>query len=229
MTYLLFDLAVVIILVLFLLRGAQRGLVLSLCGLVAVFVALIGAQIASDTLAPRAADILEPGFSSVIEEQLSAGLDTALDQALMGDEGEENLLLELLEGLGFYDSVAQGIKDSVHSGAQQTLSDLSHALARAVAETVAGVLVFCLAFLLISVAWVVVSHALDLAAHLPVLYSLNRGLGGLFGLLKGCLLLFVAAWVMRLMGGVIPQEAVEQTVLLRFFCTTNPIELLSGI
>ena len=138
MTYLLFDMAVVIILVLFLLRGAQRGLVLSLCGLVAVFVALIGAQIASDTLAPRAADILEPGFSSVIEEQLSAGLDTALDQALTGDEGEENLLLELLEGLGFYDSVAQGIKGSVPSGAQQTLSDLSHALARAVAETVAG-------------------------------------------------------------------------------------------
>ena len=71
MTYLLFDLAVVIILVLFLLRGAQRGLVLSLCGLVAVFVALIGAQVASDVLAPKVADVLEPGFSSVIEEQLS--------------------------------------------------------------------------------------------------------------------------------------------------------------
>ena len=229
MTYLLFDLILVVILAAFCLRGAQRGLVLSLCGLVAVFVALIGAQVASDVLAPKVADVLEPGFSAAIEEQLSTSLDSALDDALLGSEEEDNALLDLLRSLGFYDSLAQGIKDSVRSGAAQTVTDLSIALARAVAETVAGVLVFCVAFFLISFLWVVASHALDLAAHLPVLYSLNRGLGGLFGLLKGALLLFLAAWVMRLMGGVIPQEAVDQTILLRFFCTANPIELLSGI
>ena len=76
MTYLFFDLILVVILAAFCLRGAQRGLVLSLCGLVAVFVALIGAQVASDVLAPKVADVLEPGFSAAIEEQLSTSLDS---------------------------------------------------------------------------------------------------------------------------------------------------------
>ena len=44
MSYLIFDLAILAILALFFWRGYARGLVLTLCSLLAVFVALIGAS-----------------------------------------------------------------------------------------------------------------------------------------------------------------------------------------
>ena len=45
MPYLLFDVAIVLILLFFLWRGASKGFVLSLCGLVAVIVALAARSI----------------------------------------------------------------------------------------------------------------------------------------------------------------------------------------
>ena len=53
MAYLVFDIAILAILVLFAWRGASRGFVLSLCGLLAVIVAFVGASFLANLLAPR--------------------------------------------------------------------------------------------------------------------------------------------------------------------------------
>ena len=229
MNYMIYDAVLLIILLVCFLRGRRKGLVLSLCGLLAIFVALIGARLVSDALAPLAADALEPHFAAVIEEQLGTGLDSGLDQALEPQGENSSAILSLLSALGFYDEVSDAIRQTVTSQAAQTVADVALALARSVAEVVAGVLVYVVAFLVISAAWFLLSRALDLAARLPVINGLNRTLGGLFGLLQGMLVLFLAAWVLRLMGGVIPQETVDQTTVLKFFCTTNPLSLITGI
>lgn len=229
MTYLIYDAAIVAILLFFFLRGRKKELILTLCGLAAIFVALIGARMASEVFAPKVADMLQPHFSTVIEEQLGSGLEEKLDEMLTAGEQGDGVIASILTALGFYDEVSDAIQNAVSGEAAQTVTDVAVALARTVAEVVAGVLVFVVAFLLITVAWFLLSHALDLAARLPIIHGLNRTLGGLFGLLQGILLLFLAAWVLRLMGGVIPQETVEQTTLLKFFCSTNPLSLITGI
>ena len=228
MTYLIYDAVILILLLFFFLRGRKKGLILTLCGLASIFVALFGARMASDYFAPTVADLLAPRFSPVIEEQLDNGLEEKLDELLSSGE-EGNLLVDLLTRFGVYDEVSAAIQNMVSGQTAQTITDVAFSLAHAVAEVVAGVLVFVVAFLAIMVLWFFLSHALDLAARLPVINGLNRTLGGLFGLLEGMLLLFLIAWVLRLLGGVIPQETVEQTTLLHFFCTTNPISLIAGI
>lgn len=228
-TYLIYDAVIVAILAFFFLRGRRKGLILTLCGLAAFFVAIIGARMASDAFAPKVADMLQPHFSAVIEEQLGSGLEEKLDELLTAGEQGDSAIAKLLTTLGFYDEVADTIRAAVSGQAAQTATDVAVSLARAVAGVVAGVLVFVVAFLLITVGWFLLSHALDIAARLPILNGLNRTLGGLFGLLQGMLLLFLIAWVLRLMGGVIPQETVAGTTLLKFFCTTNPISLITGI
>ena len=229
MTYLIYDAVILLLLLFFFLRGRKKGLILTLCGLASIFVALFGARMASDYFAPTVADLLTPRFSPVIEEQLDNGLEEKLNELLASGEEEGNLLVDLLTKFGLYDDVSTAIQNTVSGQAAQTITDVALSLARAVSEVVASVLVFVVAFLAIMVLWFFLSHALDLAARLPVIHGLNRTLGGLFGLLEGMLLLFLIAWVMRLLGGIIPEESVAQTTLLNFFCTTNPISLITGI
>ena len=69
-TAILFDVVILLILAGFALHGASRGLLLSLCGLVAVLVAFIGGNFLADLLAPKVADYLEPKFASAIESRL---------------------------------------------------------------------------------------------------------------------------------------------------------------
>ena len=91
---------------------------------------------------------------------------------------------------------------------------------------VLGIILFLLGFFLILLAWRLLSRALDLVARLPGLHFLNKTGGALFGLVQGCIILFVAAWLLQFFGQMLPRELVEQTVLLKFFMTTNPFSLL---
>ena len=91
-------------------------------------------------------------------------------------------------------------------------------MARQIAKTV----LYAVAFVLILVLWTILSRVLDLAFRLPVLSTLNHWSGAAVGLGKGCVLLFIACWLFR---GLFPTEAVEQSVLLRFFCGAGPLAL----
>lgn len=91
---------------------------------------------------------------------------------------------------------------------------------------IARVLIFIVAFIVLMVVWFFFSHALDLAFRLPVLSSLNSWGGGAAGFLKGVLLLFIAAWLLR--ESVIPPKVIEESILLKIFCSNSPLSLLAN-
>jgi uncharacterized membrane protein required for colicin V production len=222
------DLVIVAILLVSYLRGRKKGLILTLCGLAAFFVALFGARFFSQQLTPMAADALTPHFSSMVEQNTDLDLSNQLDQLLVDPEGE-SLLLDSLKAVGLYDSFADSVRDLLSQQAAGAMTNAATALAHAIAEVVASVVIFIVAFLLILLVWFLLSRLLNLAARLPLIRGLNRLLGGVIGLAQGALLLFFAAWILRLCGGVIPADVVETTTVLKFFMTANPISIFSGI
>lgn len=231
-----FELIVVAILAAFVLLGIKRGLVLSLCGLVGVLIAFGGAGVLARTLSPMVADALEPKFAAAIEEQLDQQIQASLEEN--GQIGEEaptpdtlplQDVLNALRDMGFYEPLINSVNEAVENGMTQVAASAAAKVAAAIAQSVAYLILFLVGFVVILILWKVVSRALDLVARLPVLHFLNKTLGGVFGLLQGCLILFIAAWAIQFMGNLIPAETVEQTTLLKFFMTTNPLSLLSGV
>lgn len=233
---LILDLILLAILIAFAIRGASRGLLLSLCGLVAMLVAFAGAGFVADLLAPRVADYLEPRFASAIEERLETQLEAALPDGEdpVPTEGTGDIpltdLLDVLRDMGLYQSAVDAIDRAVAQGMTDVAADAAAAVAASIAGSVAYMILFVVSFVVILVLWTLLSHALDLVARLPGLHALNRTGGALLGLVKGCAILFLCAWVLRYLGSVIPEETVEQTYLLKFFLNTNPVTLiLDGI
>ena len=230
MAYLIADGLVLAVLVLFACRGARRGLVLSLCGLIAVLVAFAGASILACRLSPVVAGALEPRFASAIEEQLNASLQAqaeAGEQAILSAEDVPlEGVLEALREMGFYETLIDSVDRAVESGVTAAAAGAAAAVAAAVAQSAAYLLLFLLGFFLILLAWRLLSQALDLVARLPGLHFLNKTAGAIFGLVQGGIVLFVAAWLLQFFGQLLPAELVGQTVLLKFFMTTNPFSLL---
>ena len=112
-THLIYDGVIVAILAYFFLRGRKKGLILTLCGLAAFFVAIIGARMTSDAFAPRVADMLQPHFSSAIEVHLSNGLEDRLNELLTAGEQGDSAIAKLLHTLGIYDEVADTIRSAI--------------------------------------------------------------------------------------------------------------------
>ena len=234
MTALIIDIVLLVVLLIFTVHGASRGLLLSLCGLVAVLVAFIGAGFAAEALAPKVADFLEPRFAAAIEERLDQEI---ADSTLLPDPGDEvqtddiplTEILNILKDMGFYQSAVDAVNDAVAQGMTEVAANAAAAVAASIAGTVAYMILFVVFFVLILIGWTLLSHGLDLVARLPGLHFLNKTGGAIFGLLKACILLFVLAWLIQYLGNLIPEETVKETVLLQFFMKTNPFELLSNL
>ena len=231
-TYLILDLAVLLVLLLFAALGARRGLILSLCGLAALLVAVLGASFTARTLSPMVADALEPRFASAIEAQLNESLQEQAQEgaaALTPEDVPLDGVLNALRDMGFYETLIDRVDQAVEAGMTHAAASAAASVAAAVAQSVAYAVLFLAAFLIILILWKLLSHALDLVARLPGLHFLNKTGGALFGLVQACVQLWIALWALQFWGGVLPADAAQRTHLLAFFMEHDPISLLTGL
>lgn len=218
----IFDILIVALLALFAWRGAAKGLVLSLCGLAAVFVAFFCAQFLSDQFCVPVAGILRPIVTQTIR---GADAEPVPSNPEQGYTVEELLSSIQEKGLfeGFSAFLEQGVADdSLGRGSLSPLDALAGYLSKAIARA----LLFGGSFLAILLIWFLVSHALDLAFHLPILSHVNTAGGLLAGLVKGGLLAVVLVWLGQL-AGVIPIP--PETPVLSLFTVDRLWELLSEL
>lgn len=211
------DLVILLFILLLVFHGANRGLVMTLCGLVAIIVAFVGASISADYFSPAVTELVEPHISNIIEAELGDAFDTAGDSAL---------LEATLKDFGFYDEVITRIDDAVGEHMDGVSTTVVSALSQIVSETLAHLCVFLISFAIILLVWAMVSRALDLVARLPILNEFNTVGGAILGFIKACLFLFVLAWLVQYLGQFIPESTVRSTILLKFFMETNPMTLL---
>ncbi len=238
MSFILFDGIFLVVLLLAAVQGYRRGLILTLCGFLAVFVAFIGASILSDALAGPVSQAVRPA----IEESVSQSLQQSLEEQgfslpessapegdgglALGEDFSLDQVLELLQNSRLVQSFSQAIHSAVGQGVLEVTNNAAQAVADYIAREIARSVLFVVCFLVVLAGWYVLSRALNLAFKLPVLSTLNRWSGAAVGLVQGGVVLFIACWLFR---GLFPQEAVDQSVLLHFFCTTNPLTLAAGI
>lgn len=177
----IFDLALVAIILFFAVLGARRGLVLSLCSLVAVILALIGGTLVADALTPPLSAQAAPILEGFVQEHLD-------DLSTYGVEA-----LETMDG--FLPHIARNVLES-REWALQTEAFLSE-FALAMTQAILHPILFLIAFIVVLILWYFISHGLDLVAHLPVLSALNAVGGFLFGAVKGVLILVVVYLVVK--------------------------------
>ena len=197
---------------------------------------LAGARAGEEVDAPAAvsythlADAIRPAIERQIQGTLEQSLQVEDSLASTGGEApalEELPISEVLEALqesALYRGLAQAFQEAVDNGVAQVTTSAAKALAEYAAVQLARMVLFLLAFVAVLIAWFLLSHALDLAFRLPVLSALNHWSGAALGLLKGGALIFIACWLLR--NSLIPPEAIQNTYLLNFFCTFDPLSLL---
>lgn len=218
----IFDIAIVALLALFAWRGAAKGLVLSLCGLAAVFVAFFAAQFLSEQFCKPVAGILRP---IVIQAVRGADAEPVPANPETGYTADELLRSIQEKGLfeGFSSFLEQGVAaDALGHGPLSPLESLAGYLSLGIARS----LLFGLVFLAVLLIWFLMSHALDLAFKLPILAQVNLAGGLVVGLVKGGLIAAVLVWLGQL-SGVVPAQ--PNTPVLSFFTVQRLSELLDGL
>lgn len=224
MTAYIFDVIIILVLAFFAWRGAKKGLILTLCGLLGLLVAFFGAQFISSQFYQPVAHIVQPAIYQTIrgaepEQVQESGDQPSSNLAPDAQEPVPDYTLEqLLESIqenrlfpGFSYFLYQAMDDpSIPSEGGLTVAK---ALSNYLAALVAKAGLFALSFLLILIVWFLVSHVLDLAFHLPILASVNTVGGLAAGLLKAALIVFILVWLGQL-SNVVPANPTTPVLTL---------------
>lgn len=227
----IFDIIIAAILIFFAWRGAKKGLVLTLCGLVAVFVAFFGAQFVSGHFYGIVANVIEPGiYQSIVGVEPEAPAPTEGENG----EGEEETgvsfseLLDSIQDAGLFTGFSSFMEKAVADGSVRESKTMTpaQALADYLADVIAKAGLFALVFLVILLVWFLAAHALDLAFHLPILSTVNTAGGLVLGLIKAVMVVLVLVWAGQL-SGKIPME--PTTPVLSLFTPRRVMEFLNQL
>lgn len=211
------DLILLALLLIGLVLGWRQGFVQALTRIIVVVAALLLAGWIAGKLAEPAARWLEPILSEKLEQRLTA-------QGNTDDAGE------MLAAFGFEGDTLSELVDNAVEKAQQAGETLLSAVVSTALKSAAYAVVYVVSFLLLLLLLLrLVLTPLHLFTKLPVVHGINALLGGVLGLVKTALLLFLAVWVLQKLQLLVTPELVNKTVLLKFFAQNSPIDLIAKL
>lgn len=244
----LIDIALVLIVVFLAWRGFKNGFVRGIFGVLAIIVAIYGANLVAKAYADDFTGMLEPFVSGVVDRAYSDVMDGGVreDDPPAGDtaagdtqgaaendaEDEKpnnvySVSFETLRKIGISEGAARQIAEKVGGKIDTVGHQMSTNLTGMLCDALAYIAVFAVAFILIAIIFAVIGNIINLAFSLPGIESADRIIGLVLGILKGLLIVLTLALVVRYFGLLAP-ETIEKTKVLKYILDTNPLADILG-
>lgn len=249
---LLIDIALVIIVAYFAWRGFRNGFIRGIFGILAIIVAIYGANLIAKAYSGDFKGMLEPFVSGIVDKAytdiMNSGEAEAGDEAqaadgaentggtnaeVVGTENEKpssvyDVSYKTLRKIGISESAARHIAGKVGAKIDTVGQRMSADLTGMLCSALAYIAVFAVAFILIAIIFAVIGNIINLAFSIPGLESVDRIIGLVLGILKGLLLVFTLAFIIRYLGLLAP-ETIGKTTVLKYILNMNPLSDIIGI
>lgn len=241
----LIDIALVLIVVFFAWRGFKNGFIRGIFGILAIIIAIYGANLVAKAYADDLTGMLEPFVSGVVDkaysdvmnnddkEDLNEEQPGAVTEDTEGTEGGKkksvyDVSYETLRKIGITESAARQIAEKVGGTIDAVGQQMSANLTDVLCSALAYIAIFAVVFVLIAIIFAVIGNIINLAFSIPGLESVDRIIGLALGILKGLLVVLTLALVIRYLGVLAPDK-IEQTTVLKYILNINPLADILGI
>ena len=242
MQYIL-DILIVVICVITIVISWKRGLFKSIMSLCSGVAALLVAY----AFTPAVASFLK---AKVFLSAIAGGVvDTLASMAKTGAEGAGAVVYDLskllendqfLSILNQYGASSEKITEMIaaaNDGSREAVEAVAYAVADPIASLLSRVIAFFGLFIVALIVLKLLTLVIGLFFKLPVLKQTDRTLGLVFGVFTALLFVWVfSAAVGNILGalsaiapGTFDPAMLERSILLRFFATYNPVELIGKL
>ncbi|MDR0838672.1 MAG: CvpA family protein [Oscillospiraceae bacterium] len=243
MTGIIIDAVIVIIVVFCAYRGFRGGVVRGVCGFLALILSLVIANAAASTFSGEFKGVLSPFVGGLVDGQIqkilmpdantpSEETDDADDEeaapAALPDEGDYDtdttfgMSMLTLRKLGFFKGAAERISKSIDDETSEVGYALGGIISDKLCSALAYIAVFAIAFMLLAIVFAVAGNLLNFAFSLPGLRLLDQIAGTVLGVLRGLVIVFFIATVLRYFG-IVTAGTVEKTSILEYLVNNNPV------
>ncbi len=225
--YFILDVIALIIFLITVISCRRKGFFKSFFGLIKVVLALVAAYIFMPTVAYfYRTGFVEKMISKNVAERINA-LAQKTAEGLNLSKLFTDMPSEFSEILGRYGADGEKLAErfgAIEDAAQESINDLASSITSSVVHGISEVLAFatlfiCALFILTLVIWI-----MGLILKLPVLSSIDKGLGLIFGIISGLLLLWVYANLITyaveaieiVKPGILGENVIENTFIVKY-------------
>jgi len=215
-------------------RGYKSGLIRGVFGVVSLIASLLVANMAAEAYADEAKGMLVPFASGLIDSTMTELSDEGIEyQAIAHDHEIDDVdfgtAYLALRQIGFPEAAAVKIAEkSIELEEDEQRGYFSDIIAEKLSSTLSYVAVFGIAFLLIAIVFAVIGNLVGFVFALPGLRLVDIISGSVLGLLKGVIIVYAMAVLIRYFGLLI-LPTLERTTILLYLVNNNPIANLLGV
>lgn len=229
------DIALVFIVAFGAWRGFRNGFIRGIFGILAIIIAIYGANLIAKTYSGEFTGMLEPFVSGIVDSAVTEAIDDddePADQDVSMTYNETSKVYEVsfnaLRGIGISEGAAKRIAEKVSGEIETVGQAMSVNLTGTLCSALAYIAVFAVAFILIAIIFAVIGNIFNLAFSIPGIDMIDKIVGLVLGLLKGLLIVFTIGVVIRYIG-ILSAETVEKTTVLKYILNVNPLARILGI
>lgn len=212
-------------------HGFRKGLVGGIAGILAIVLALFGANLLSTAYSHEVTPVLHPfvdGFidsqntrSEILERMGYGGSDLSLEDILAQDSSlKVDYAYECMRQVGFYEKHAETLADKAVKSANESGVTMTEAVIDTLGDTITYVGGLVLFFLLILILLIAIANIGNLSFRLPMHETADAVGGAVAGCLKGCLYCVLLCWLLGFLGLII-KDALSEAALARFFLSID--------
>jgi len=216
-------------------RGYKSGLIRGVFGIVALILALFVSNIVAQAYSDDAKVLLRPFASGIIESTMTE----LVDEGTQYGSDEHNPRVDdpsfaraytALREIGLPDAAASAIAEQsmiaeIFDGGENPFADV---VAERLTSSLAFVGVFAVSFLLIAIVFAVIGNLVGVVFSLPGLKLVDTIAGAACGFIKGIVIVYVLAVIVRYFG-LLMLPILEGTTVLYFIVNNNPIAAMLGV
>ena len=234
MTAFLLDFAIVGTVVFCAWRGYKSGLIRGVFGVVSLIASLLVANMAAEAYADEAKGMLVPFASGLLDTTMSELSDEGIEyQPIVHDHDIDDVdfgtAYLALRHIGFPEAAAVKVAEkSIDREEDEARRYFSDVIAEELSTALSFVAVFGIAFLLIAIVFAVIGNLVGFVFALPGLRLIDIISGSVLGLIKGIIIVYTLAVIVRYFGLLI-LSTLERTTILLYLVNNNPIANLLGV
>ena len=195
------DWMILLVIVIYVIAGFRKGFIATIASALGTLAALVVALFAASTLKEPVGAMFAPFVTGSVNRHVPQ---------LQEYSGSVNDLWNSISGYLQVILNDHGISPETLESSEDPAGTLLDAITRSVGESMAYIVIFFIAFIVLRIAIHLVVGMLDLIASLPVIHSFNALLGGLVGLITGVLLCTIVLWAIKL---VVPSAYSDAGIL----------------
>ncbi|MBR2831581.1 MAG: CvpA family protein [Oscillospiraceae bacterium] len=223
-------------------RGYRNGIIRGICGLLAIVIALYGANLVASVYSSEFNGMLNPFMSGIVDSAVSTVINGGKEEeqsdrrVILDEEDEEeeekhkrsvmiltdeekedvySVCFASLRYLGLSEDAADMLAKNTADETSQVGQQMNVDLTNKICVHMAYVITFLICFILLAILFAVVGNIIDLTFAIPGIEKVEPYIGIVIGLARGVLLILVIAVFFRYAGLAFHEDTFEKTRLLK--------------